>query len=220
MAITYSQLRQGIQDYLEDTETTFVDNLDRIIRNAEDRILHLVNIPDFRKNATSSTSVSGRLLATPEDFLSPHSIELNDGTDWEYLLNKDVNFIDAAFPARTSGVPRFYAVWDDDNFLLGPTPDAAYTVELHYYARPTSIVDSGDGTSWLGNQAENALLYASIVEAYTFLKGEQDLMQVYEGRFQEAMSRLSNLGVKSQMKDDYRTSRRRPYIQFNDAENA
>lgn len=209
MAITYTQLRQAIQDTTENTEATFVSNLDRFILSAEDRVLKAVQLPDFRKNATSTTVNGARLLATPTDYLSPYSLEVNSGSEWVFLLEKDVNFIDQAYPSRSTGVPRFYSAWDDANILIGPTPDAAYSVELHYFARPESITTAAGGVSWLGTNAERALLYACLYEAYVFMKGEPDVLASYERAVAEEVGGLQVIGEGRNRKDDYRVQRGR-----------
>jgi len=204
MAWTYTTLKSAIQDYLETTETTFVDDLGTIITQAENRILKTVQLPDFRKNTTGTMTASNAYLATPSDFLAPYSLAL-DNSGYEYLIFKDVNFIRAAYPvASTTGVPKYYGLFDDDSFILGPTPGSGYTSELHYFYKPESITAASSGTSWLGDNAELALLYASLVESYSFLKGEADLMQMYEGRYQEAVQQLKNLGEGYSTTDSYR----------------
>ena len=204
MAWTYTTLKSAIQDYLETTETTFVNNLGTIISQAENRILKTVQLPDFRKNTTGTMTASNAYLATPTDFLAPYSLAL-DNSGYEYLIFKDVNFIRAAYPvSSTTGVPKYYGLFDDDSFIVGPTPGSGYTVELHYFYKPESITAASSGASWLGDNAELALLYASLVESYSFLKGEPDLMQLYEGRYQEAMQQLKILGEGYSTTDSYR----------------
>lgn len=205
MAITYSALTQAIQDYCETNETTFVANLPLMIKQAEDRILKGVQLPDFRKNVTGQMQINNEYLEVPTDFLAPYSLAV-DNSGYEYLTFKDVSSIKEMYPVNTStGVPKYYAMFDDASFILGPTPDAGYLVELHYFYKPTSIVDSGDGTSWLGDNAESALLYGCLVEAYTFLKGDQDVMAMYMGRYQEALDRLKGVGEGYSTTDSYRS---------------
>lgn len=206
MALTYSTLVTAIETYLQDTDTTFSDNIDTIIKQAEDRILKAVQLPDFRKNSTGTTTSSNPYLSTPTDFLSPYSlaVDVTSAEGYRFLTYKDVSFIRAAYPsASTTAVPRFYSLFDDDTFILGPTPDNAYTVELHYFYRPTSIVTAG--TSWLGDNAENCLLYGCLTEGYLFIKGEQDLQQQYEGKFKEALAELKSLGEGYSTTDSYRS---------------
>ena len=207
--MNYSELTQALQDYLETSETSFVSNIPNFVRQAEERIYRSVQIPELRKNATASTTSGNQYLARPSDFLSVFSLAVVDGSgNYRYLYDKDVNFIREAYPSSsTSGLPKYYAQFDGDqsgtegNFILGPTPNATYTVELHYYYDPPSIVDTG--TSWLGTNAEAALLYGSLVEAYTYLKGDADMQQLYMERYAEAMGQLFGIDVRSK-RDDYR----------------
>ena len=205
MAWTYTTLKSAIQDYLETTETTFVNNLGVIVSQAEDRILKTVQLPDFRKSTTGAMTSGNSYLSTPSDFLSPYSLALNN-SGYEYLIFKDVNFIREAYPvAATTGVPKYYGLFNETSFILGPTPGSGYSVELHYFYKPESITPARAGTSWLGTNAESALLNASLVEAYTFLKGEPDLLQLYEGRYQEAIAQLEKLGEGFSTTDSYRS---------------
>ena len=204
MAFTFTTLKQAIQDYLETNETTLVTNLPTIITQAEERILKSVQVPNFRKNVTGTTTQSNNYLETPTDFLSPYSLAV-DNSGYEYLLFKDVNFIRQAYPvAATTGVPKHYALFDDTTFILGPTPNANFTVELHYFYEPESITVASSGTSWLGSNAENALLYGCLIEAYTYIKGEPDLMQLYQVRYESAMQELIALGEGYSTTDSYR----------------
>jgi hypothetical protein len=207
--MNYTQLTQALQDYLESSETSFVSNIPTFVKQAEERIYRSVQIPELRKNATAATTSGNQYLARPADFLSVFSLAVVDGSgNYSYLYDKDVNFIREAYPsASTSGLPKYYAQFDGDqagtegNFILGPTPNAVYTVELHYYYDPPSIVDTG--TSWLGTNAETALLYGSLVEAYTYLKGDADMLQLYTTRYMEAMAQLFGIDLRSK-RDDYR----------------
>jgi len=205
MALTYTTLKQAIQDYTESSETTFVNNLDLIIKQAEDRILKSVQLPDFRVNKTGNMTSGNQYLTMPTDFLAPYSLAVDD-SGYEYLIFKDVNFIREAYPASsTSGTPKYYAIFDEDTFIVGPTPDENFTVELHYFYKPTSITASDDGTSWLGTNAESVLLYGCLVEAYTFLKGDTDLLQLYSVRYEDALSDLKSLGEGYSTTDSYRS---------------
>ena len=208
--MNYTQLSQALQDYLETTETSFVSNIPNFVRQAEERIYRSVQIPELRKNATANMTAGSPYLARPSDFLSVFSFAVIDGDgDYTYLYDKDVNFIREAYPsASTQGVPKYYAQFDGDqtgvtqgNFILGPTPNAAYQAELHYYFDPPSIVDTG--TSWLGDNAEAALLYGALVEAYAYLKGDPDMLQLYSQRYNEAMLQLFGIDLRSK-RDDYR----------------
>jgi len=205
MAWTFTTLKAAVQDYLETTETSFVANLPAIIRQAEDRILKSVQLPDFRKNSTGTTSNGNKYLQVPDGFLAPYSLAV-DNSGYEFLLFKDVNFIREAYPVATDkGIPKYYGIFDSGNFILGPTPSSDFAVELHYFYRPDSITTAASGTSWLGTNAESTLLYGSIVEAYTFLKGEADLMQLYVGRYEEAIGNLKGLAEGYDTTDSYRS---------------
>jgi len=205
MSYTLTTLKQAIQDYTENSETTFVNNLDNIIRNTEERILKLVDLDLFRKNVNANMTSGDKYLSSPSDYLSSFSLSYTDSSgNTEFLLQKDVNFLQEFAPDPTAtGSPKYYAQFDIDNFLLAPTPDSNYAVELHYYYRPASITGSG-GTSWLGENAPDCLLYGCLVEAYTFMKGEADMMQAYEARFAECISRLKNYGEGRENNDAYR----------------
>jgi hypothetical protein len=211
MSWTFTTLKSAIQDYTDNTETTFVNNLTNIIVQAENRILKSVELPVLRKNVTASVTSGNSYLATPTDYLYPYSIAIIDSdSNYNYLLNKDVNFIREAFPASaTTGVPKYYGQFDDDFFILAPTPSANFNVELHYFYMPTSITTSSDGTSWLGTNAPEVLLYGSLVESYTFMKGEPDIMANYENRFKEALGRLTLESDSYNRKDAYRSGQRR-----------
>ena len=205
MAFTYTTLKQTIQDYLETTEATFVSNLPNIITQAEERILKEVQLPDFRKNVTGSLSSDNEYLSTPTDYLAIYSLAV-DNSGYEYLLNKDVNFIREAYPVSTvTGVPKYYALFNESTIIVAPTPSSSFDVELHYFYRPESITVAASGTSWLGDNAENALLYGSLVESYTFLKGDADLLQLYMSQYADAVSRLKTLGEGYGTTDSYRS---------------
>ena len=206
MSFTYDQLKTAIQDYTENTETTFVNNLDIFIKNAEERILKIAQLEVFRKNQSGNLSASNQYLALPSDYLAPFSLSLTNGSDKEFVLFKDVNFVQSFNPDGATGVPRYYAQFDIDNFILGPTPDSNYAVELHYFYRPLSLTQkAGNETTWLSTNASVALLYGSLIEAYTFMKGEGDLIQNYTQRFTEALSRVKNFGESQEVTDAYRT---------------
>jgi hypothetical protein len=207
MSFTYAELKTAIQDYTENTETTFVNSLDIFIKNAEERILKIAQLEVFRKNQTGNLTASNQYLALPSDYLAPYSLSFTSGNNKEFVLFKDVNFVQSFNPnGATAGAPRYYAQFDIDNFILGPTPDAAYAVELHYFYRPASLTSVGDNnTTWLSTNASVALLYGSLIEAYTFMKGEADLVQNYTQRFTEAMSRVKNFGESQEVTDAYRT---------------
>jgi hypothetical protein len=207
--MNYTQLVQSIQDYTQNEETSFVSNIPNFVQQAEERINRSIMLPELRKNATASTTIDNKYLARPSDFLAVFSLAVIDGDgDYTYLLDKDVNFIREAYPsASTTGLPLYYSQFDGDStgtegtLFLGPTPDADYDVELHYYYDPESIVTAG--TSWYGDNAEAALLYGSLIEAYTYMKGENDLVGLYTQRYNEAMGQLTGLDIRSD-RDDYR----------------
>lgn len=206
MSYTLTTLKQAIQDFTENSETTFVNNLDNIIRNAEERILKLVDLDYFRKNANASMVSGNKYLNTPGDYLSSFSFQYTDSSGEQvFLLQKDVNFLQSYWPdSSQTGAPKYYAQFDIDNFILAPTPNDNYAVEIHYFYRPNSITGSAQ-TSWLGDNAPDTLLYGCLVEAYTFMKGEPDMLQLYESRFSECISRLKNYGEGLENTDAYRT---------------
>ena len=205
MAFTFTTLKTAIQDYLETTETTFVTNLPLIITQAEERILRTVQLPDFRKNVTGTMSQGNPYLTMPSDFLASYSLAI-DNSGYEYLVFKDVNFMREAYPVEaTENVPKYYSIFDEDTFILGPTPNANFATELHYLYEPESITASGDGTSWLGTNAENALLYGCLVEGYTFLKGDGDLLQWYQAKYDDSVMRLKSLGEGYDTTDNFRS---------------
>ena len=208
MAYTFTTLKTAIQDYVQSTETTFVSQLPRFILNSEERILKECQLDVFRKNSQGVTSSGNQYLSKPTDFLSQNSLSIINSSNKEFLLYKQVTSLQDYTPnPATTGTPIYYADWNEATFLLAPTPDSNYSVELHYFYRPTSITTSADGTSWLGTNAELALLYGSLVEAYTFMKGEADILQLYNARFQEALQWLKNLGEGLQTRDQYRYDR-------------
>ena len=205
MAFTFTTLKTAIQDYTQNTETTFTNNLIRFILNAEERVLKECQLDDFRKNVTGSATQSTKFLTKPTDFLSPFSLSVVNSSDNEFLQYKHTTFIQDYTPdPSTTGVPKYYGDWDENSFILAPTPDDDYTMELHYFYRPQSITASSDGTSWLGTNAELCLLYGSLMEAYTFMKGETELLTLYNSRFQESIEWLKNLGEGKQSADQYR----------------
>ena len=208
MAFTFATLKTAIQDYTDNSETTFDNNLTRFILNAEERILKECQLDVFRRNSQGTTSASTKFLSKPSDFLAPFSLSVVNDSSNEFLLYKHVTFLQDYTPnPATTGVPLYYGDWNDETFLLAPTPNDAFTMELHYFFRPTSITVTSDGTSWLGDNAQLAMLYGSLVEAYTFMKGEQDLLTLYNNRYMESLQGLKNLGEALQTKDQYRYDR-------------
>ena len=206
MAFTLATLKTAIQDYCENTETSFVTNLPTFITAAEDRIFKLVDLEYFRKNATSAVTQNDPFLSLPTDFLASFSLSITNSSSKEFLLQKDVNYIQEYNPnPATTGTPKYYAMFDVDNLILAPTPDSNYVCEFHYYYRPTSLTAGADsGTTWLSTNAPNALLYGSLVEAYIYMKGEQDMLQLYEKQFAEALSRIKDLAEARENSDAYR----------------
>ena len=210
--MNYTELVAAIQDYTQNEETSFVSNIPTFVEQAEERLNRSIMVPELRKNVTAATTNGNWYLARPEDFISVFSLAVVDSSgDYSFLIDKDVNFIREAYPASsTSGLPKYYAQFDGDyggeqgNFILGPTPDGSYTVELHYYYDPPSIVTTG--TSWYGDNAESALLYGSLIEAYTYMKGEADLIQLYTTRYSEALGQLTGVQIRSST-DEYRDGR-------------
>ena len=203
--MNYTQLVQAIKDYTESTETSFVSHIDEFIKQAERKIYNEVQLPYLRKNVTGNATLGNKYVQTPSDFLAVYSMSIIDGSsDQHFLLNKDVNFIREAYASgSTQAQPKYYALFDDDTFILGPTPDSAYNVELHYYYYPTSIVTAS--TTWLGDNYEQALLYACLVQAYTYLKGDPDLMANYQKQYQENIVQLKMLGDGKDRRDAYRS---------------
>ncbi len=209
MAFTFTTLKQAIQDYMESNEASFVNNLPTIIQQAEDKILKTVQLPDFRKNVEGSVAAGSQYLVMPSDFLTPYSLAI-DNSGYDYLIFKDVNFIRQAYPnPATTGKPKHYAIFgpqsNDVNeltFILGPTPDATYNAELHYYYYPESIVTAGE--TWLGENFDSALLNGALVEAIRFMKGEPDMIKVYNDMYVQAIALLKNLGDGKQRMDAYR----------------
>lgn len=211
--MTYTELVEAITSYTQNYEADFVANIPLFVNQTETRVYNTVQIPALRKNVTGVTTNGNKYLSCPSDFLSVFSIAVIDSGNYEYLLNKDVNFLRAAYPnASTTGLPKYYSLFgptvanntitDELSFILAPTPDSAYGVELHYYYYPESIVTAN--RTWLGDNYDPVLLYGSLVEAYVFMKGEQDMMTYYEKKFQDAMSQLNRLGTGLERGDAYR----------------
>ena len=207
MAFTYAQLVDAIYGYLQTDENGIsTTDINIIIRQAEQRIYYDVQIPVLKKNVTGNLTQGNRYLSTPSDYLATYSIAVNNNGTYEYLLPKEVAFLREAYPSTSAtGVPRYYAIFDNDTFLIGPPPNSSYEVELHYFYEPPSIVDQTSGT-WLSENAENALLYGCLFEAYTYLKGEADLIGVYAGRYKEAIAALKTIGEGRNRSDTYRNS--------------
>ena len=217
--MNYTALSTAIQNYTENYEDSFVASIPTFVQQAEQRIYNTIQFPSLRKNVTGSTSSSNKYLSCPTDFLSVYSMAVfPTGGDYTYLLNKDVNFIREAYPSPTdTGTPKYYALFGPQSaneneltFLLGPTPDASYNVELHYFYYPTSIVTAG--TSWLGDNFDTVLLYGSLVEAYRYMKGEQDMMAYYDTAYKEALALAKRLGDGLERQDAYRSGQYRQAV--------
>jgi len=229
--MTYNELVAAIQSYTENQfpptyladENTMspTTQINTFIKQTEQRIFNSVQFPSLRKNVTGSTTPNNKYLSCPDDFLATYSLAVIDGTgSYEYLLNKDVNFIRQAYPQPTdTAIPKYYALFgptvagavisDELSFILGPTPDASYSVELHYFYYPESITVAADGRTWLGDNFDTVLLYGSLVEAYTFMKGEQDMIALYDGKYKEALALAQRLGDGLERSDSYRSGQYR-----------
>ena len=208
MAFTYAQLKTALQDYTQNTETTFVANLPLFIRSAEERVLKNVQLSLFRKNSAGNVTKGDEYLTMPNDFLAPFSLAYIDDSGERFFLEfKDVSFLQSFNPDRAlEGDPRYYAIFDLDAFLVAPTPSGNYAVELHYFYRPTSLTAGAEGgTTWLSVNADLTMLYGSLVEAYTYMKGDPTLLLEYEKRFGEAIIALKQFGEAKQVTDEYRT---------------
>ena len=219
--MTYTELVAAIQSYTENYEQEFVSYIPTFIRQTETRVYNTVQIPALRANKTGILTAGNKYLSAPGDFLAVYSMAVIEdyGTideTYHYLLNKDVNYIRAAYPTPAdTGLPQYYAIFgpatssnvvtDELTFILGPTPDSGYTVELHYYYYPESITTAADGRTWLGDNYDPVLLYGSLREAYLYMKGEQDLIANVEGKYNEAMGQLKRLGDGMERQDAYRS---------------
>lgn len=235
--MNYSELSSAIQTYTENNfpAITLADSstvssttqINRFIQQAEQRIYNSVQFPSLRKNVTGTVTVNNKYLSCPEDFLAPYSLAVIDATGaYEYLLNKDVNFIRQAYPQPTdTAIPKYYALFgptttvgpspsitNELSFILGPTPDATYSVELHYYYYPESITTVAGGQTWLGDNFDTVLLYGALVEAYTYMKGEQDMMALYDGKYKEALGLAKRLGDGMERQDAYRSGQYRQAV--------
>jgi hypothetical protein len=231
--MNYAQLFNNIQSYTEnnfpdftvsdDSVETSKEQIDRFIEQAELRIYNTVQFPFLRKNMTGNIQSGNKYLQAPNDYLATYSLAVIDSSgNYEYLLNKDVNFIRQSYPNPTTdtGIPKYYALFGpaisgsaittELTFILGPTPNAAYTAELHFYYYPESIVTAG--TSWLGDNFDTVLLYGSLVEAYTFMKGEADMLALYDGKYKEALAQAKRLGDGMERQDAYRSGQYRQAV--------
>jgi hypothetical protein len=219
--MNYSELSTAIQDYTENYESSFVSNIPTFVKQAEQRIYNSVQFPSLRKNQYSIVTANNKYVSLPNDFLAVYSLALVTGVTnanldtgtYEYLLNKDANFIRQAYPTPNStGEPQYYALFgptilnsaitNELSLILGPTPAAAYYMELHYFYYPESIVTAN--TTWLGDNFDTVLLYGSLVEGYTFMKGETDMLALYDGKYKEALALAKRLGDGLERGDAYR----------------
>jgi hypothetical protein len=234
--MNYSELSAAIQTYTENNFPTITladsstvsstTQINRIIQQAEQRIYNSVQFPSLRKNVTGTITASNKYLSCPDDFLAPYSLAVYPygGGDYIFLLNKDVNFMREAYPSPTdTGTPKYYALFgptttlgppslptNELSFILGPTPDATYSAELHYYYYPESITTAV--TTWLGDNFDTVLLYGSLIEAYTFMKGEADLIALYDGKYKEALGLAKRLGDGMERQDAYRSGQYRQAV--------
>ena len=217
--MNYTELQAAICDYTQNFEQDFVANIPVFVEQAEQRIYNTVQFPSLRSNVTGSTSSGNKYLSCPADFLAVYSMAVIDALgNYEYLLNKDVNFIRQAYPNPTStGTPKYYAIFGPQSadskeltFILGPTPNNAYGIELHYYYYPQSIVTAGQ--TWLGDNFDSVLLYGSLVEAITFMKGEADMVALYDGKYKEALALAKRLGDGMERQDAYRSGQYRQAV--------
>ena len=206
MSFTLATLKTAIQDYADNSETSFVTNLPNFIKAAEEKIFKGVDLDIFRKNVTSAFTSSDQFLTVPSDYLASFSLQITTSGSESFLLQKDVNYLREYTPASsTTGLPKYYARFDSDNFIVAPTPDSNYTLELHYYYRPASITAGADsGTTWLSTNAPFALLYGSLIEAYYYMKGEPDVIAQYEKNYVFYLQRLKDLGEARENEDAYR----------------
>lgn len=225
--MNYTQLTAAICDYTQNFEQDFVANIPVFVRQAEQRIYNTVQFPSLRKNMTGTLTANNKYLSAPGDFLAVYSLAVVDATGaYEFLLNKDVNFIRQAYPTPTStGLPKYYALFgptttnntppvitNELSFIMGPTPDAAYTVELHFYYMPESISVAASGQSWLGDNFDSVLLYGALVEAVTFMKGEADMVALYNTKYTEALALAKRLGDGLERQDAYRSGQYRQAV--------
>lgn len=209
--MNYGTLKTLIQQYLENEEDSFVDNLPTMIRAAEEDIFRQVQLPDLMQTSTSSCTASSMFLSLPSDFLSPYSLGVVVSGEMQMLVSKDHSFIKETYPTvAATGVPRFYAVYNDANLMLGPTPDNSYQVELNYFYEPASITAGSDtGETWLSTNGENVLLFGSLIQGYIYSKGDQDVFAQYQAQYDSAMGALKVLAEGRNRKDVYRQPDRR-----------
>jgi hypothetical protein len=205
--VTYGELKQAVQDYLETSETAFVSSIPLFVETVENRVYNEVQIPALRKNVTGQMTAGSRYIVVPEDFLSVFSTAIIDPDtgEYSYLLFKDVNYIREVYPSpNTLGPPRVYGLFDTTSFILGPSPDKSYEVELHYFYYPTSLVEAGE--SWLSKNFSAVMLYGVIAEGYRFQKGDEKQQAVYDAQFNRALGLLGKLGEQKSRDDAFSTT--------------
>lgn len=211
--MNYTTLSTLVQNYCENYEATFVANIPTFVKQAEQRIFNVVQFPSLRKSVTGTTTSNVAYLSCPTDFLSPYSMAVINAGVYSYLLNKDVSFVREAYPdTSVTGVPEYYALFGPQtgaatelSFILAPTPDTAYSVELHYFFYPESISVAASGTSWLGDNFDTVLLYGTLIEAYGYMKGEGDMVAYYDAKYKEALMLAKQLGDGLEKRDSYRS---------------
>lgn len=205
--MNYSELVQYIQDELENTETSFVDNIPNFVKLAEEEIYRDADLQFLFENATATLTISNQYLALPSDFISPKELSVTVSGSQYFLYQKDVAFIRSAYPsASTTGRPRYYAMFNEETIILGPTPDLAYAVELHYISQPESLVTAS--SNWLSTKALNALIYCTLRHAYLYVRGDDDVYQKFEANYQKALVRLKTLVEGQVATDDYKTPKK------------
>ena len=205
MSFTLTTLTASVQEWTQNDESTFVAEIRFFIKNAEERIFKTVDLDYFRKNVTGTATSGNKFLQKPSDYLATFSLSLVSSGSNVFLLQKDVNFLQEYHPDPTvTGTPKYYAQFDLTNFILAPTPNANFTAELHYYYRPPSLTTDDSGSTWISTNAPDALLYGTLVEAYTFMKGEKDLLDLYNGRYLESIARLKNYAEGRNYSDSFR----------------
>jgi hypothetical protein len=201
--MNYATLSQMLQDYTQNYSSEFVAAIPEIVKLAEDRIYQSVQIPALKKVETFNLTANNKNFSVPNDFLSPYSMAVITDGAYNYMLEKEAGYLNEAFPVVSyRGVPRFYSIIDEDTIAVAPTPGSAYSIELYYFYEPESIVTAG--TSWLGDNAESVLFYGALVEAYTYMKGDNDLIALYTARYAEVLQRLKNLGEGLGKRDNFR----------------
>ena len=220
--MNYTQLQAAIVAYSENTSTEFAAEIATFVQQAEQRIYNTIQFPSLRRNVTGTTTSSNKYLQCPSDFLAVYSMAVINPTtsEYEYLLNKDVNFIRAGYPnPADTGIPKYYALFgprsDDEkelSFILGPTPAAAYSVELHYFYYPESITTVASGRTWLGDNFDSVLFYGALVESATYMKQEQDIVALYNQKYQEALALAKRLGDGMERQDAYRSGQYRQAV--------